>query len=221
MHTLLVESDARLGEGVANGLSQAGFQVTQVGSDENARVAMSHGAVDLVILDQELPGGSGLDLLRWIRDRQFSAPVLVLSAEDAIETKVHTLELGADDYLLKPFELPELVARAQALIRRSEGTGAPVIVHGSLELDTVAHRARYENRDVTLTGREFTILLELLRNTGRILSRSDLEERLYGWGQEIESNAVEVHIHHLRRKFSRGLIRTVRGVGYTVRREDA
>lgn len=221
MRTLLVEDDALLGEGVADGLSQAGFSVKHVTSGEIAKVAMLAEPMGLVVLDLGLPGMSGLDVLRWIRGQQLSTPVLILTARDTVADKVTGLDLGADDYLIKPFELAELVARARALIRRSEGVSMPVIIHGRLELDTVAHRAKFEGREVALTGREFAILLELLRNVGKIMSRSELEERLYGWGQEIESNAVEVHIHHLRRKFWRGLIRTVRGVGYTVRREDA
>lgn len=221
MRTLLVEDDALLGEGVADGLTQAGFSVRHVSSGESAKVAMLTEPMGLVVLDLGLPGMSGLEVLRWIRGQQMNIPVLILTARDTVQDKVNGLDLGADDYLIKPFELAELVARARALMRRSEGASAPLLVHGRLELDTVAHRARFEDREVALTGREFAILLELLRNVGRILSRGELEERLYGWGQEIESNAVEVHIHHLRRKFWRGLIRTVRGVGYTVRREDA
>lgn len=221
MRTLLVEDDALLGEGVADGLMQAGFNVKHVTSGESAKVALLAEPIGLVVLDLGLPGMSGLDVLRWLRGQQMSTPVLILTARDTVNDKVTGLDMGADDYLIKPFELAELVARARALMRRAEGTAVPVIVHGRLELDTVAHRARFDGREVPLTGREFAILLELLRNVGRILSRGELEERLYGWGQEIESNAVEVHIHHLRRKFWRGLIRTVRGVGYTIRREDA
>ncbi len=220
MRTLLVEDDELLGEGVADGLSQAGFVVQHCKTGELARAALTDEPFALVVLDLGLPGMSGLDVLRWLRGQQNSTPVLILTARDTVADKVGGLDLGADDYLIKPFELAELVARARALVRRSEGSSSPLLVHGRLELDTVAHRARFEDRDVPLTGREFAILLELLRNTGRILSRGELEERLYGWGQEIESNAVEVHIHHLRRKFWRGLIRTVRGVGYTIRRED-
>ena len=221
MRTLLVEDDELLGEGVADGLSQAGFEVATCTTGELAREALAAQQHALVVLDLGLPGMSGLDLLRWMRGQQDATPVLILTARDTVADKVAGLDLGADDYLIKPFELAELVARARALVRRSEGGGSPLLVHGRLELDTVAHRARFEDRDVPLTGREFAILLELLRNTGKIMSRGELEERLYGWGQEIESNAVEVHIHHLRRKFWRGLIRTVRGVGYTIRREDA
>ena len=221
MRTLIVEDDQLLGEGVADGLTQAGFEILHVASGEAAKAALMSEQFGLVVLDIGLPGMSGLDLLRWLRGQQSTAPVLIITARDTIADRVHGLDVGADDYLIKPFELAELVARARALVRRSEGTSSPMIVHGRLELDTVAHRAKFEEREVPLTGREFAILLELLRNVGRILSRGELEERLYGWGQEIESNAVEVHIHHLRRKFWRGLIRTVRGVGYTVRREDA
>ncbi len=221
MRTLLVEDDRLLGEGVADGLSQAGFEVEHCMSGELARAALTAAPHALVVLDLGLPGMSGLELLRWLRGQQNPTPVLILTARDTLADKVQGLDLGADDYLVKPFELAELVARARALLRRSEGGSSPLLVHGRLELDTVAHRARFEAREVPLTGREFAILLELLRNTGKIMSRGELEERLYGWGQEIESNAVEVHIHHLRRKFWRGLIRTVRGVGYTIRREDA
>lgn len=221
MRTLLVEDDALLGEGVADGLLQAGFEILHVRTGEAAREAILEEGFALIVLDIGLPGISGLEVLRWLRSQQNTTPVLFLTARDTVNDRVSGLDLGADDYLVKPFELAELVARAKALIRRSEGAASPILVHGRLELDTVAHRAKFEEREVPLTGREFAILLELLRNIGRILSRSELEERLYGWGQEIESNAVEVHIHHLRRKFWRGLIRTVRGVGYTVRREDA
>lgn len=221
MRTLLVEDDRLIGEGVADGLGQAGFEVELCTSGESARTVLESATFALVVLDLGLPGMSGLELLRWLRTQQNTTPVLILTARDTVADRVEGLDRGADDYLIKPFDLAELVARARALVRRSEGGGTPVLVHGRLELDTVSHRARFEDRDVALTGREFAILLELLRNTGKILSRNELEERLYGWGQEIESNAVEVHIHHLRRKFWRGLIRTVRGVGYTIRREDA
>ena len=218
---LVVEDDEDIAQALQRSLRMEGYEVRTAADGETALEQGRSFAPDLIILDLGLPRLHGLEVLRKLRARGSTLPVLILTARDTVADKVQGLDLGADDYLVKPFELAELVARARALLRRSEGGSSPLLVHGRLELDTVAHRARFEAREVPLTGREFAILLELLRNTGKIMSRGELEERLYGWGQEIESNAVEVHIHHLRRKFWRGLIRTVRGVGYTIRREDA
>lgn len=216
MRLLIVEDDPLLGDGIQAGLKQAGYSADWVRDGVAAEQALANEAFDAVVLDLGLPRLSGLDLLRRLRAAGNTVPVLILTARDRVEDRVAGLDSGGDDYLVKPFDLHELAARLRALVRRSHGQAQPVLRIGALELDPAAHAVRFEGAPVDLSGREFSVLHALALNAGRVLSRDRLEQTLYGWGEEVESNAIEVHIHHLRRKLRADLIRTVRGVGYTM-----
>jgi DNA-binding response OmpR family regulator len=216
MKILLVEDDVLLGDGIRAGLAQVGFVVDWAKDGREAELAVSAQVYDAVVLDLGLPLLPGLDLLRRTRASKNPVPILILTARDTVGDRIVGLDAGADDYLVKPFNLGELQARLRALVRRANSQVESVITHGALRLDSVGHRVTYEGRTVELSAREFTILHELLLNTGRVLSKARLEEKLYGWGEEIESNTIEVFVHHLRRKLSSQLIRTVRGVGYMI-----
>lgn len=221
MRLLLVEDDPLLGDGVRTGLDQAGFAVDWVRDGAAADAALRGGAFAAVVLDIGLPKLSGLELLQALRVRGDPTPVLILTARDAVPDRIRGLEAGADDYLVKPFDLGELAARLRALIRRSAGRGTREIRHGDLVLDPEGLRVTRAGEAVDVSPREFAVLHELLQNAGRVRSRQQLEQTLYGWTGEVESNAVEVHIHHLRRKLGAGLIRNIRGVGYIVPKDDA
>lgn len=216
MRLLLVEDDPLLGDGVRVGLQQSGFVVDWVKDGQAAKLALQAGAYALVVLDLGLPRLSGTDLLKWLRGSGNDTPVLILTARDTVADRVNGLDAGADDYLIKPFDLDELGARIRALLRRAGGRAAPLIVHGQLEIDPATRQVTLAGKPVELSPREYAILLALLEGAGRALSREQLEQSLYGWGDEVESNAVEVHIHHLRKKLGAELIRTLRGVGYLV-----
>jgi two-component system response regulator QseB len=216
MRILLVEDDLQLGDGLMVGLRQAGFAVDWVRDGHAADLALSTETFDLVVLDLGLPRLSGMEVLKRARDRGRTAPVLILTARDATGDKVSGLDAGADDYLVKPIDLDELAARIRALTRRSAGRAAPLLTHGNLALDPAAHSVTLAGQPVDLASREFSLLQLLLESAGRVLTRSQLEQSLYGWGDEPDSNALEVHIHHLRRKLGSELIRTLRGVGYTI-----
>jgi two-component system response regulator QseB len=213
---LLVEDDALLGGGIRDALDREQFSVEWVTGGREAAAALHATSFDLVILDLGLPGKDGLEVLRELRARGDKTPVLVLSARDAPSQRVHGLDTGADDYLVKPFDLDELFARVRALQRRSRGAAVNVIEHGSVRLDPGSRSVTYEGHPVALQRREYTLLERLLQSTGQVLSRSQLEESLYGWDGGAESNSLDVHIHHLRRKLYPGIIRTVRGVGYII-----
>ncbi len=216
MRLLLVEDDEMLGSGVQAGLSQAGFAVDWVKDGAAAELFLDAEEYDLLILDLGLPKRDGMAVLRALRDAGKELPVLILTARDAVEDRVQGLDSGADDYLVKPFDLDELAARVRALLRRRGGRAVPVIRHGDIVLDPAAHTVTQAGRPVELSPREFALLQELLEHRGRVLSRSQLERSLYSWKDEVDSNAVEVHIHHLRKKLGSALIRTVRGVGYVI-----
>ncbi|MDO9054628.1 MAG: response regulator [Gallionella sp.] len=216
MRLLLVEDDSLLGDGIRVGLQQSGFVVDWVKDGLAAKLALEAEAYALVVLDLGLPRLSGTDVLKWLRTTGNDTPVLVLTARDTVADRVNGLDAGADDYLIKPFDLDELSARVRALLRRAGGRAAPVIVHGQLEVDPATRQVTLADKPVELSPREYAILLVLLESAGRALSREQLEQSLYGWGDEVESNAVEVHIHHLRKKLGTELIRTLRGVGYLV-----
>lgn len=219
MRLLIVEDDPLLGDGIQAGLRQAGFAADWVRDGIAAQAALAaDDAFAAVVLDLGLPRLSGLELLRRLRGGGNRVPVLILTARDAVADRVAGLDAGGDDYLVKPFDLDELAARLRALVRRAHGQAAAVLRVGELELDSAAHTARFEGRPVELSAREYAVLQALTFNAGRVLSREQLEQALYGWGEEVESNAIEVHIHHLRRKLRPELIRTVRGVGYTLPR---
>lgn len=221
MRVLLVEDDALLGDGIRAGLKQAGFAVDWARDGHAAKLALETEEYALLVLDLGLPKLSGMDLLKWLRGRGNKLPVLILTARDTVADRIAGLDTGADDYLIKPFDLDELIARLRALLRRSGGLATPVLQHGSITLDPAAHQVHQEGRLVELSAREFTLLHELLLHAGRVQSREQLEQRLYGWGEEVESNSVEVHIHHLRKKLGNELIRTLRGVGYVIDKESA
>ncbi|MEZ5535479.1 MAG: response regulator transcription factor [Thiolinea sp.] len=214
MRLLVVEDDALLGDALEAGLKQAGYAVDWVRNGQDADLALSTEPYAAVVLDLGLPKLSGLDVLQRLRQRDSNLPVLILTARDTVEDRILGLDQGADDYLIKPFDMGELSARLRALIRRSGGHASPVLQHERVMLDPVQHRAELDGEAVELSGREFSVLHALLLNAGRVLSRRQLEDMLYDWGQAVESNAVEVHIHHLRRKLYPQLIETVRGVGY-------
>ena len=216
MRLLLVEDDALLGDGIRNGLKQQDFAVEWLRDGESAVHSLLHEHYDVVVLDLGLPKKHGLDVLREIRAKGVKLPVLILTAQDAVEDRIAGLDAGADDYLVKPFDLDELYARIRALLRRSSGRADPKIIHGEIEIDPAAHQVMLAGNIVELSRREYAVLLELLQNRGRVLSRTRLEEGLYEWSEQIESNTVEVHVHHLRKKLGVELIRTIRGVGYII-----
>ena len=217
MRLLLVEDDAMIGEAIRAGLRREGFAIDWVTSAAAAGEALDTEPHELMLLDLGLPGTGGLTLLKALRGRGLDTPVLIITARDAVADRVAGLDAGADDYLVKPFDLDELAARIRALLRRKSGRAGPKLEHLGVTLDPATHRVTNGAQDVALSPREFALLELLLERPGTILSRSQIEERLYGWGEEVESNAVEVHIHGLRRKLGAQFILTVRGVGYRVR----
>lgn len=216
MRVLLVEDDPMIGEGVHQGLRQDGFAVDWVRDGQAAELAAANDVYDLVVLDLGLPRKDGFDVLAALRRKGHSVPVLILTARDSVADRIKGLDSGADDYVVKPFDLDELSARIRALLRRRAGRADSVIQHEELTVNVATHEATLRGKDVALSAREFAVLEALLERPGAILSRAQLEERLYGWGEEVESNAVEVYIHSLRRKLGAEFIRNVRGVGYMV-----
>lgn len=216
MRLLLVEDDPMIGASAQQGLRQDGFTVDWAHDGQAAELALRTEKYDLLLLDLGLPKKGGLDLLRDLRLRGNAIPVLILTARDAVADRVKGLDSGADDYLVKPFDLDELAARIRALLRRRAGRADPVIRHGELTFNPATHEATFAGAPLELSAREFALLEALLDRPGAILSRAQLEERIYGWGEEIESNAVEVYVHSLRRKLGANFIKNVRGVGYRV-----
>ena len=219
MRILLAEDDSLLGDGLRAGLRQRGFQIDWVRDGLAAERELRSGAYAAAVLDLGLPHKDGLDVLAAVRRAGASLPVLVLTARDAVSDRVHGLDLGADDYVVKPVDLDELAARLRALVRRAHGQPQERLTAQGVVLDPAARVVTNAGAPVALSAREFDLLLALMLNAGRVLSREQLEQHLYGWGQEVDSNAVEVHVHHLRRKLGAGLIQTVRGVGYMLLRE--
>ncbi|MEN9783737.1 MAG: hypothetical protein RJA24_1080 [Pseudomonadota bacterium] len=219
MRILLVEDDELLGDGVEAGLRQAGYAVDWVRDGVAAELALRNGGHDAVILDLGLPRKSGLEVLGQARRAGNRLPVLILTARDTIDDRIKGLDAGADDYLVKPFDLHELTARMRALIRRAHDAPAPALRMAGIELDPAARTVHYQDKLLDLPAREFGLLHALLLNAGRVLTREQLGDALYGWGEEIESNAIDVHIHHLRRKLAPDVIRTVRGVGYMIAKD--
>ena len=219
MRILLVEDDALLGEGIQTGLAQDGYTVDWLKDGRVADQALQHEDFDLLVLDLNLPGLSGLDLLKALRSRESDMPVLILTARDTVSDRIAGLDCGADDYLVKPFDIDELSARMRALLRRSAGRASPSIINGELSIDPSTHRVTMNEVEITLSQREFAILELLAVNAGRALPRSRIEETLYGWDSDVGSNALEVHIHHLRKKLENKWIRTIRGVGYMMEKQ--
>ena len=216
MRLLLVEDDPMIGASVQRGLRQDGHTVDWVRDGAAADLAVAAGVHELILLDLGLPGKSGLEWLAQWRARGVTLPVLILTARDAVADRVRGLDAGADDYLVKPFSLEELAARLRALGRRQGGRAAPRLELGPLSLDPATHEVSKDGQPVELSAREFALLHALMEDPGVPLSRTQLEERLYGWDAEVASNAVEVHIHALRRKLGAEWIKNVRGVGYRV-----
>lgn len=214
MRLLLIEDNDSIGKGLYVGLNQAGYAVDWVRDGETAYSAFITEEYDVAVLDLGLPRKSGIEVLDELRERGNKVPVLILTAKDTINDRIIGLDHGADDYMVKPFDLDELQARLRAIVRRSSGRAAPGLVHGSIQLDPASHTVTKSGDVVELTPRAFEILRILMENQGRVLSRSRLEESMYSWKDEIESNAVEVHIHQIRKKLGGELIRTIRGVGY-------
>ncbi len=214
MRVLLVEDDALLGDGVRAGLKLAGYTVDWVRDGEAARLALLDHAYQACVLDLGLPKRGGLSVLKDLRERGNLLPVLILTARDGSADKIAGLDAGADDYLTKPFDLPELQARLRALLRRAGGTATPTLEHAGVVLDPASKRVTRDGEVVSLSAREYTLLLDLLRHRNHIRTRAQLEESLYSWGEETGSNTVEVYVHHLRRKLGADFIRTVRGLGY-------
>lgn len=214
MKILLVEDDALLGDGIRSGLTISAFAVDWVRNGDTALDALGAEAYDACILDLGLPGKDGITVLRELRRRGGQTPVLVLTARDTPKDKVTGLDSGADDYLTKPFELDELLARVRALVRRAKGLVSPVLEHGGVTLDPVSRQVSRDGEEVALSGREYALLLDFMTHPRHIRSRRQLEERLYAWGEEAGSNTIEVYIHHLRRKLGADFIETLRGRGY-------
>lgn len=219
MRILVVEDDEILRDAVEAGLSLAGFTVDSVDTLADARSASSSWPYDAVVLDLALPDGSGLNLLKDWRAAGNLTPVLLLTARNATQDRIAGLDTGADDYLGKPFDVDELAARVRAIVRRGHGRASPLLRVGDISLDPASRELIKGGQPISLSRREFTVLQALMEQPGRLLSRAQLEERLYGWQEEVESNAVEVHIHNLRAKLGRKVIETVRGEGYRVPRQ--
>ena len=216
MRLLVIEDDQMIGESLCHGLRQEGFTVDWVHDGKAAELALANDVYALALLDLGLPRKSGLDLLKELRQRNNTLPVLIITARDSVADRVSGLNSGADDYLVKPFDLHELIARVRALLRRNAGRAQSLLVYGTLSLDPITHEVSHQGENITLSAREFSLLHTLMEKPGAVLSRAQLEEKLYGWNEEVESNAVEVHIHHLRKKLGTDVIGNVRGVGYMI-----
>lgn len=216
MRILLLEDDHLLGQGIAAGLKLQHYNVEWFKEARPALLSVEHEQYEIMVLDLGLPDMDGLDVLKQIRQRGIAMPVIILTARDQLDDRIAGLDAGADDYLPKPFDLDELFARIRALIRRAGGRAEPSIKYQDIELNPAAHSVSRSGELIDLSRREYSLLLELLENAGRVLSRNRLEESLYSMDDDVGSNAVEVHIHHLRKKLGNQLIRTVRGVGYTI-----
>jgi two-component system OmpR family response regulator/two-component system response regulator QseB len=219
MRILLVEDDPLLGDGLRAGLRQLGFQVDWVRTGDAAERELRAEPYAAAVLDLGLPLKDGTDVLADVRRAGITVPVLVLTARDAVPDRIRGLDLGADDYVVKPVDLNELAARLRALVRRAHGQPQERLAAQDIELDPASRTVLKAGQQIALPTREFDLLHALMLNAGRVLSREQLEQHLYSWGTEVESNAVEVHIHHLRRKLGSGLIQTVRGVGYLLPKE--
>ncbi|MDO8177037.1 MAG: response regulator transcription factor [Undibacterium sp.] len=223
MRLLVAEDNVLLGQGIEAGLKQAGFTVDRVLDGASAALALDAVDYELLVLDLGLPRLTGLDLLKGLRnkrsDKGRDIPVIILTARDTVQDRIAGLNAGADDYLVKPFDLAELIARIRALLRRAHGRTTAIIEYPNLQLDPATLQVLQEGKIIQLSARECAILVDLLEHKGTALSRSRLEESLYGWNEEVESNAIEVHIHNLRKKLGDQLIKTIRGVGYLIRKD--
>jgi two-component system response regulator QseB len=216
MRILLVEDDELLGDGLRVGLVQYGYTVDWLKDGLSADNALKSETFDVVVLDLGLPKMPGLNVLQNLRARGIATPVIILTARESVEDRVKGLDAGADDYLTKPFDLDELCARLRALQRRTTSRAEPSLAHGNILLDPAAHTVKLNGELLNVSRREFALLQKLLENAGRVLSREHLAQSLYGWGEDVDSNALEVHIHNLRKKFGQDFIHTIRGIGYMI-----
>lgn len=216
MRILLIEDDPMIGKAMRQGLTLAGFVVDWVTDGRAAELSLNNDVYALAVLDLGLPKKDGMLVLSTLRRSGNATPILIASARDTLQDRIAGLEAGADDYILKPFDLAELVARIRAVVRRHAGSGSPVLSAGSLQLDPVRRHVTQDGRGVALSAKEFAVLEALMQRPGAVLSREKLEESVYGWGAEVGSNAIEVHLHHLRRKLGASIIKNVRGLGYRV-----
>jgi DNA-binding response OmpR family regulator len=221
MRILLVEDDAMLGKIVKEAIEHENHVVDLASDGEMCEVAMATTKFDLVLLDVNLPDKSGIDILKDIRRRKDNIPVLILTARDGICNKIDGLNSGADDYLVKPFDLDELLARINALYRRSKGGASSLLTHEEFQLDSIGHKFTKNDVEIDLSPKEFVIMKCLMENVGKVISKEILENILYSWDNSVESNTVEVHIHHLRKKLDKSIIKTIRGVGYLVEKSRA
>ena len=218
MRVLIVEDDPMIGRAVADGLQHDGYAVDWVHDGVAAELALKHGPYDLAVLDLGLPRKDGFEVLKELRRARIDVPVLVITARDSVADRIAGLDHGADDYLVKPFDLDELLARARAVVRRRAGRASTEVTFGALSLDPKKREVSFRGVRVELSAREFAVLEALMREPGAVVSRTKLEDSVYGWGEEVGSNSVEVHLHHLRKKLDPALIRNVRGVGYRIAR---
>lgn len=219
MRILLVEDDSGLGSGLQQALKPEGYTIDWLTDGLQALQALETDYFDLVILDLGLPRLDGLSVLRQVRAQGKDTPILILTARDAVQDRIDGLDSGADDYLIKPFDMTELKARIRALLRRSSGRAQPTINLRGIEIDPSSQQVLYEGNTVALTRREYTLLYEMMSQPGHVFTRDKLQQMLYGWDEDVESNAMEVHIHHLRKKIFPKLIRTLRGIGYVIDKE--
>jgi two-component system response regulator QseB len=220
MRLLLVEDDEMIAETVLESMGREGYAIDWAQDGRAAELSLGNGVYDLVLLDLGLPRKDGIDLLNSYRKQGGQAPVIILTARDSVNDRIRGLDAGADDYLIKPFDLDELAARARALLRRRTGQKQPIYSHGELTLDPAAHEVRKSGIQMALVPREFALLQALIEEPTRVFTRSELEDKLYGWGEEVGSNTIEVHVHSLRRKIGAEQIVTVRGVGYRLKRRE-
>jgi two-component system OmpR family response regulator len=221
MRVLLIEDDAMVGRGLVAALKQHGISVDWAQTGHDGHEALAVGGYSGVLLDLGLPGRSGLDLLKAARRAGNRVPLIVITARDTLDERVTALDLGADDFLIKPFEIRELVARIRAVLRRQAGFAQSVLEAGEVTLDLASHHVTYRGAAVLLPAREFALMQVLVEHSGAILSRTQIEERLYGWGEEVESNAIDVLIHSIRKKFDKEIIRNVRGAGWMIVKGNA
>lgn len=218
MRLLLVEDDDMIAETVAESMRRAGYAIDRAQDGRTAELSLGNGVYDLVLLDLGLPKQDGIHVLNTYRKAGGAAPVIILTARDAVDERIRGLDAGADDYLIKPFDLNELAARVRALARRRTGQTQPVYAHGGLTLDPAAHEVTKDGTALPLVPREFALLQALIETPTRVFTKAELEDKLYGWGEEVGSNTIEVHVHSLRRKLGAEQIVTIRGVGYRLKR---
>lgn len=216
MRILLIEDDPQIGQSLMQALKDAQCSVDWVRNGELARSAISDGSYTAMLLDLGLPDAEGIDILKWLRSRKDETPLLIITARDDVDTRIAGLDFGADDYVVKPFEARELLARIRAVVRRKSGSASSTVSHGQVTLDINLRQLSFDGHCDVLSAREYALMLALLERPGAILSRAQLEERVYGWGEEVESNAVDAIIYGIRRKFGSTVVRNVRGLGWTV-----